>query len=154
MGVTTGYKYPYSTVIQNNTGVNLMMRKWMSVGAEFSTTNPFDNYNNTLGFAVRPFARFYGVNKPVWKVWFEAGGGIVYFTDNFPKPTLQDNRNGTFWNGTTKYGIGASIRLKNNMDILFGARHLHISNGNTKGTERNPSHDSNGLFAGLNWSIQ
>ena len=79
---------------------------------------------------------------------------MIYFIDNFPKPTTQDNRLGTYWNGTTKYGIGTSIHLKNNMDLLFGARHLHISNGNTKGAERNPSHDSNGLFVGLSWNLK
>ena len=154
MGITFGYKYPYSTLVQNSTGVNLMIRKWMSIGSEFSTTAPFDDYNNTVGFAIRPFARFYALNKPDWKLWFEAGGGMIYFIDNFPKPTTQDNRLGTYWNGTTKYGIGTSIHLKNNMDLLFGAQHLHISNGNTKGAERNPAHDSNGLFAGLSWNLK
>jgi len=32
---------------------------------------------------------------------------------------------------------------------LQGVKHFHLSNGNIKGIQRNPSHDSNGLFAGL-----
>lgn len=152
MGVTFGYKYPYSTLVQNSTGVNLMVRKRMSVGTEFSTTVPLDAYNKTVGFAVRPFARFYAWNRPDWKVWLEAGGGLIYFTDYFPKPTPHDDRLGTYWNGTTKYDIGASLHL-NDIDVVFGARHLHISNGNTKGAERNPSHDSNGWFVGLSWNL-
>lgn len=153
-GVTFGYKYPYTTVLQNNTGINLMLRKWMSVGAEFSLTAPSDNFNKgTLGFSIRPFARFYMVNKPSWKIWFESGGGIIYFLDNFPEPTPRDGRTGTYWNGTTKYGLGLQIAVSNNTSVFFGARHLHISNGDTRGADRNPSHDSNGLFMGINWNI-
>lgn len=152
-GITFGYKYPYTTVVQSNTGVNFMLRKWMSVGAEFSMTGPFDEYNTTLGFSIRPFARFYMINRPSWKFWFESGGGIVYFVDNFPKPTTRDSRLGTYWNGTTKYGLGVQIAISNTASIFCGARHLHVSNGNSKGAERNPSHDSNGLFVGINWNI-
>lgn len=150
---TFGYKYPYTNMAQTNTGLNLMMRSWLSVGTEFSVTVPFDDYNNTVGFAIRPFARFYAVNNTAWKLWFESGGGLIYFTDHFPKPTSQDSRTGTYLNGTTKYGIGASVRIRSKMELVFGARHLHISNGDTKGADRNPSHDSNGLFAGLSWVL-
>lgn len=154
MGVTSDYKYPYSTIIQNNTGINLLMRKWLSVGAEFCTVKPFDDYNNTQGFAIRPFARFYALNKKHWRLWFESGGGIICFTDNFPKPTSHDDRLGTYWNGITRYGIGTSVHISNNIDARMGVSHLHISNGNTKGADRNPSHDSNGLYAGLSWNLK
>ncbi|MDR6809628.1 hypothetical protein J2Y45_006706 [Dyadobacter sp. BE34] len=153
VSATSGYKYPYTNMTQGSTGLNLMLRKWLSVGVELSTTVPFDDYNSTVGFAIRPFARFCAVDKPAWKLWFESGGGLVYFTDHFPKPTSRDSRAGTYLNGTSKYGIGASVRLRSNIQLLFGARHLHISNGNTKGADRNPSHDSNGLFAGLSWIL-
>lgn len=152
-GISFGYKYPYTTVVQSNTGVNFMLRKWMSVGAEFSVTSPFDEYNSTLGFSIRPFARFYMINRPSWKFWFESGGGMIYFLDNFPKPTTHDPRLGTYWNGTTKYGLGVQINISNKASLFCGARHLHISNGNSKGAGRNPSHDSNGLFVGINWNI-
>lgn len=153
MGVTFGYKYPYTTMVQNNTGLNLMMRKWLSVGVEYSTTLPLDDYNSTVGLSIRPFARFYAVNRSGWKLWLESGGGLIYFTNNFPKPTAADSRLGTLLNGTTKYGIGASVLLYKKMHLVLGARHLHISNGNSKGVDRNPSHDSNGAFAGLNWAL-
>ncbi|CAG5015950.1 hypothetical protein DYBT9275_05448 [Dyadobacter sp. CECT 9275] len=152
-GVTFGYKYPHTKVAQSNTGLNFMLRRWLSVGTELSATCPFDDYNRTIGFAIRPFARLYAVNKPAWQLWFESGGGLVYFTDPFPQPNSRDNRTGTSLNGTTKYGIGASVRLGPRAKLLFGARHLHISNGDTKGADRNPSHDSNGLFAGLSWIL-
>lgn len=148
-GLSWGYKYPFTFMPQNNTGINCMLRRWMSVGVEFDLLFPRDEYNRTTGFAIRPFARFYPVNREKWRLYFESGGGFVFFPEEFPKPTEQDGRLGTFWNGVTKYGLGAEITLNRNTALLFGVRHLHVSNGNTKGAERNPSHDSNGPFIGL-----
>ena len=152
-GLSWGYKYPKTFMPQNNTGINLQLRKFMSIGIEFAVYFPKDDTNNTTGIAIRPFARFYLVNKKRWCLYFESGGGFIYLLDEFPKPTDQDNRLGTQWNGTTKYGIGSSITLSKSTAIMFGVRHLHISNGNTKGVERNPSHDSNGFFLGFSHKL-
>lgn len=148
-GLSWGYKYPHTFLPQNNTGINFQLRKFMSIGVEFDIYFPKDDFNKTTGFAIRPFARFYPVNKSKWRLYFESGGGFIYLLDNFPKPTDQDNRPGTRWNGTTKYGLGSEINFSKSNAITFGIRHVHISNGNRKGVERNPSHDSNGFFAGL-----
>lgn len=152
-GFSWGYKYPYSFLPQNNTGINYMLRKYMSVGVEFSAYFPRDEFNSTAGFAIRPFARFYPVNNNKWRLYFESGGGLIYMVDQYPQPTDQDNRLGTYWNGTTKYGLGSEINLGKNQALLFGVRHLHISNGNKKGVERNPSHDSNGFFIGFSRNL-
>lgn len=148
-GLSWGYKYPYTFMPQNNTGINFQLRKFMSIGIEFDVYLPQDDFNKTTGIAVRPFARFYPINQEKWRMYFESGGGFIYLFDEFPKPSDQDQRLGTQWNGTTKYGLGAEINISKSSAILFGIRHLHISNGNTKGVERNPSHDSNGFFLGL-----
>ncbi len=148
-GLGWGYKYPYSFMPQNNTGINFLLRRFMSIGVEFDVYAPRDEYNKTIGFAIRPFARFYAFNRETWRLYFESGGGFVYFPTEYPKPTPQDDRLGTQWNGTTKYGIGSEINIAPSTALMFGVRHLHVSNGNTKGVERNPSHDSNGFFVGL-----
>lgn len=148
-GFSWGYKYPYTFMSQNNTGLDFQLRKWMSVGFEFDLYFPTDRYNRTIGFAIRPYARFYPINNRNWRLYFESGGGMVYFLENYPKPTDRDDRLGTFWNGTTKYGIGSQINFSTKTSVLFGVRHLHVSNGNTKGVERNPSHDSNGFYIGF-----
>lgn len=153
-GVSWGYKYPNTFLAQNNTGIDILLRSWLSVGADFNLYFPRDEYNNTIGIAIRPFARFYAVHNEKWRLYFESGGGIIYFLENFPKPTAQDERLGTYLNGTTKYGIGSQINFSTNTSLLFGIRHLHISNGNTKGAERNPSHDSNGFFIGFSHRLQ
>lgn len=154
IGLSWGYKYPETFMPQNNTGINYQLRKFMSIGVEFDICVPRDDFNATVGFAIRPFARFFPVNKPKWRLYFESGGGFVYFPTEFPEPTDQDGRLGTHLNGITKYGLGSEINISNSTAIMFGVRHLHISNGNTKGVERNPSHDSNGLFVGLNYKFR
>jgi len=154
IGLSWGYKYPHTFMPQNNTGINYQLRKFMSIGVEFDICVPRDDFNATVGFAIRPFARFFPVNKQKWRLYFESGGGFVYFPTEFPEPTDQDGRLGTHLNGITKYGLGSEINISNSTAIMFGVRHLHISNGNTKGVERNPSHDSNGLFVGLNYKFR
>jgi hypothetical protein len=152
-GFSWGYKYPNTFLSQNNTGINVQLRKWMSIGVEFDLYFAKDQFNSTNGIAIRPFARFYPVNNDKWRLYFESGGGFVYFFDYFPKPTDKDERLGTLVNGTTKYGIGSEINFSEFTSILFGIRHLHVSNGNTKGVERNPSHDSNGFFVGFSHKL-
>ena len=149
IGLSWGYKYPHTFLPSGSVGLNYQLRKFMSIGIEFDVLFPRDDFNKTTGFAIRPFARFYPINNQKWKLYFESGGGLIYTLTEFPKPTDQDSRLGLPLNGITKYGIGSEISINKNTSILFGIRHIHISNGNTKGSERNPSHDSNGFFIGL-----
>lgn len=152
-GFSWGYKYPYTSLSQNNTGINYALRRWMSIGAEFDLYFPKDAFNSTWGIAIRPFARFYPINKNKWRLYFESGAGLVYLFDNFPQPTDQDGRLGTHLNGTTKYGLGGEVNFSRMASVVFGIRHLHVSNGNTEGVERNPSHDSNGIFIGFSHKL-
>lgn len=152
-GFSWGYKYPYTFLGQNNTGLTFRLRRWMSVGVEVGAYFPHDGFNATAGLLLRPFARFYPLRSERWRLYFESGGGLVYFFDNFPRPTPRDPRLGTYLNGTTKYGLGLEVSLANNMALLAGVRHVHVSNGNTSGAERNPSHDSNGVFLGFSYTF-
>ncbi len=154
IGLSWGYKYPHTFMPTNNTGITYQLRKYMAVGVEFDILFPRDDFNKTTGFAVRPFARFYAINKQKWQLYFESGGGLVYTFTEFPKPTDQDNRLGLQLNGITKYGIGSGITIHKNASIMVGIRHLHISNGNIKGVAHNPSHDSNGFFLGLTHTLK
>jgi hypothetical protein len=150
-GVSWGYKYPYTLLTQNNTGFNFQLRRWMSAGIEFSAYFPRDSVNTSVGLAIRPFARFYPVNRERWNLYFESGGGFIYFFDAFPQPTDRDPRRGTNFNGVTKYGIGSEIRFNHSTALLLGVRHVHVSNGDSKGAARNPSHDSNGFYVGFSF---
>ncbi len=148
-GASWGYKSPHTTLWQDNLGVAFRARRWMSVGVEASFYSVRDDYNRTHGFAVRPFARFHPVSRDRWRLYFESGGGLVRFADEFPRPTPDDGRLGTQWNGTTEYGVGAEVDLGRRLTLHGGVRHVHVSNGNADGPERNPSHDSNGVFVGI-----
>ncbi|MBI5646595.1 MAG: acyloxyacyl hydrolase [Ignavibacteriae bacterium] len=149
LGCSWGYKYPGTFLFKNSTGLNYLLRDFMSMGLEFNVLYPTDNFNRTLGLSVIPFARFYFLNNDRMTLFFESGGGLSYFFNEFPQPTDRDARVGTTVNGMTKYGIGTEIRACDSYSILFGLRHVHVSNGNTSGVERNPSHDSNGFYIGL-----
>lgn len=152
-GLSWGYKYPHTFLPQNNTGITFELRRFMAVGIEFDIYFPRDDFNRTTGLAIRPFARFYFVNNKKGTLYFESGGGLIYLFEEFPKPTDQDDRLGTYWNGTTKYGIGAEVKFNQATTFMFGMRHVHISNGDTLGSERNPSHDSNGIFMGFSRNL-
>ncbi|HUI31622.1 MAG TPA: acyloxyacyl hydrolase [Candidatus Acidoferrales bacterium] len=150
-GVSWGYKIPYTTLFQDNIGITYGLRRWMQAGAELSFYFPRDEYNNTAGIGIRPFARFFPVNGENWRLYFECGAGLIYFFDNFPKSTYADPRLGTYLNATSKYGIGSGVNLDKSTSLVFGVRHIHVSNGNLEGSNRNPSHDSNGFFIGFTY---
>lgn len=150
-GVSWGYKVPYMTLFQDNAGFMYALRRWMKVGMELIFYFPRDQDNETGGIGIRPFARFFPVNQKSWRVYFESGVGLIYFFNQFPKPTSTDPRLGTYWNATSKYGIGGEINLDRSTSLLVGIRHVHVSNGDIEGSDRNPSHDSNGFLIGFSY---
>ncbi|GAA4468009.1 hypothetical protein GCM10023093_24790 [Nemorincola caseinilytica] len=129
--------------------MNFQLRKWMSIGIEAHLYFMRDMYNNTMGTALRPFARFYMANRANWRLYLSSGGGLIYCIDPFPAPTFNDGRIGTRLNGTTRYDLSTEIRFSPRTFFTAGICHLHISNGNTKRVDRNPSHDSNGFIFGI-----
>jgi Lipid A 3-O-deacylase (PagL) len=63
-------------------------------------------------------------------------------------------RSGTQFNFTKKRNIGAELHLNKRLSLQTRARHFHLSNGNIKGIQRNPSHDNSGFFLGLLFIIK
>lgn len=152
MGISWGYKPPHTTMYLANIGFLFKARSWLEIGPEISMYNPLDDFNNTVGIGIRPVARFYPINSETVRVYFESGAGLVYFRKEFPQPSNDDERLGTRLNGSPKYGLGAEVKVTDNAYLLLGIRHIHISNGNALGPERNPSHDSNGFYVGMTWT--
>ena len=152
-GHSWGYKPPYTRVLQNEIGVLYDLRKWLSAGLGWNAFYFRDKVNNTCGFGFRPFARWYPLTHEKIKLFFEYGAGISYSLERFPLTgtgwKADTGRVGTRFNFTTKYGIGAEVKLSREITLQTGMRHFHVSNGNIAGIKRNPSHDSNGLFAGI-----
>lgn len=151
LGVSYGYYASKTTVFQNNIGLLFNIRKYMSLGAEFSTVHVTDNKNNTWGVGLRPFVRFYPIQRDNFKLFFQSGAGLILFADNYPKPSgfFGDNREGTRLNGSPKYGVGSEFKINSQFSGQVGLWHIHFSNGNHPSYERNPGHDSNGFSLGL-----
>ena len=125
----------------------------MAVGMEWNIFQFSDNSNNAWSFGTRPFARWYPVTGKRASIFFEYGAGISYSADRFPLAgTGWDGdtaRTGTRFNFTSKYGVGTEVLLAKKFRLQAGLRHSHLSNGNIRGIQRNPSHDSNGIFIGF-----
>lgn len=151
LGVSYGYYGSRTTVYQNNIGLLYRARKFMALGAEFSTVYVNDDKNNTWGAGLRPFVRFYPLHREHFKLFFQSGAGLILFADTYPKPSgfFGDNREGTRLNGSPKYGIGAEFKLGRHITGQAGLWHIHFSNGDNPGDNRNPGHDSNGFSIGL-----
>ena len=152
-GFSFGYKPPYTAVFQQEAGLLYDLRKRMALGLGFTCFQFNDKINKTWSFGIRPFARWYPYKSKKVNLFFEYGAGISYAIDRFPLTgtglEADTARTGTRFNFTTKYGIGAEFHFSKNLSLQTGARHFHLSNGNISGIQRNPSHDSNGFFAGI-----
>lgn len=151
IGVSYGYYGSRTTMYQNNLGILYPVRRYMSIGAEFNSCYVTDAVNNTWGFGVRPFVRFYPLNRAHFRLFFQSGAGLIYFLRPFPQPSgfFGDYRMGTNLNGCPKYGAGAEFTLNGKLSGQAAIWHVHISNGNHPGSNRNPGHDSNGFSLGL-----
>jgi opacity protein-like surface antigen len=150
-GVSKGYMDRHTSIFQNNTGVLVRVRRWMSIGGEVTIYHPRDEVNNTWGFGLRPFIRFYVVERDRWRIYFESGAGLIYFLNEYPQPSgfFGDTRTGTRLNGSPKYGVGTEVNIGQTVSIVAGVRHVHISNGNHPDADRNPGHDGNGFTIGV-----
>lgn len=150
-GLSKGYYASKTSVFQNNTGVLYYARPWMALGGEFTMYYIRDDVNDTWGFGIRPFVRFYFVQQPKFAIYFESGAGLIAFIDEFPQPSgfFGDNRTGTHLNGSPKYGVGLEYHVDTTVSLTVGWRHVHISNGNHPSYDRNPGHDSNGFIVGF-----
>ncbi len=151
-GTMWGYKYPLTVIPETNLGVNFKVTKWLSYGADMGVYFPKDEYNQSSGFSMlRVFNRFYFRDKDKFRLWFESGVGLVYFTKIFPAANDRTDSFGTYWNGVVKYGLASEFNINPSLSVLFGVRHLHFSNADIKGRVRNPSSDSHGIFVGVSY---
>ncbi|MDB5229461.1 MAG: hypothetical protein JWN76_266 [Chitinophagaceae bacterium] len=152
-GFSSGYKSPYTCALQNEIGFMYDVRKWMSTGIGLNAFHFKDLVNHTWSFGIRPFARWYPYRTNKVSLYFEYGAGICYSLNRFPLTgtgwEADTARTGTKFNLTSKYGIGAIVNCTNHFSLQLSTRHFHLSNGNVEGIERNPSHDSNGIFLGF-----
>jgi hypothetical protein len=60
---------------------------------------------------------------------------------------------GTHFNYMPKIGGGATLRLRDDVHLIGGARFFHLSNGNLHGRDENPSQDGVQYFVGVMWTF-
>lgn len=157
-GLSVGYKHPYTLVFHNDAGLMYDARKWMAYGFGGNVFHFKDKVNDTWTFGVMPFARWYPYRAKKTALYFQYGAGISYSLNIFPLTgtgwEADTARTGTRFNFFSKYGIGAEFHLAKHLSFQTSIKHFHLSNGNIKGIQRNPSHDSNGFFAGLIYGLK
>ena len=73
-----------------------------------------------------------------------ADGGFGVSIADTPVPEF-----GTHFNYTPKGGVGATIRLRDDLHLIGGARFFHMSNANLHGREQNPSQDGVQYYLGV-----
>jgi hypothetical protein len=60
---------------------------------------------------------------------------------------------GTYFNFVTRTGIGTTYQMKENLHLIGGVRHFHLSNAKIEGSDRNPSINGVEGFVGLMWTF-
>lgn len=152
-GTNWSYKFPFTTIPETSLGFNYKVLKWLSYGADVGVYHPRDEFNRASGLSMlRIFNRFYLRDREKFRLWFESGVGLVYFTQIFPASNSNTDRFGTFWNGVVKYGLAAEFNITPSISGFVGVRHVHFSNADIKTRERNPASDSHGIFVGFNYN--
>lgn len=97
----------------------------------------------TFGMGAAFLFQWYLIKIKSSSLYLDYGSGFIYTLDNFPP-------SGTMFNYIHRFGLGLSIRFKDNLQVIGGVRFLHISNGGKLfGHSKNPSYDGLGGFVGL-----
>jgi len=78
-----------------------------------------------------------------WQPFFDAHGGMLYFTRQEPVPDSSQ------FNFTFNFGAGMQLFAGARSSLLVGYKYHHISNNNT--APQNPGVDSNEVYAGYLW---
>lgn len=156
-GYSFGYKFPYTTVLNTEFGLMYSVRKWMVIGLGCDLLHFNDKINHTSAIGIMPFSRWYPFVIQKTKLFFQYGGGMSYCFERFPLTgtgwAADTARVGTKFNLMSKYGLGIEFQINKRLSLETSVRHFHLSNGNIKGIQRNPSHDSNGIFAGIVYKL-
>jgi hypothetical protein len=101
--------------------------------------------NNVLMPALNVMLRWTALELGQTSVFVEGGAGPTYATGRVPD-------HGTQFNIVAQTGVGLSRRLVSRVDMLGGARWLHLSNNGLAGRWRNPDIQALGLYIG--WRVQ
>jgi hypothetical protein len=89
--------------------------------------------------------RWYFHRAERWAIFADAGGGALWFEDEFPV------HDGTSFNFQPQAGVGMVHQVGQDVWLLWGARWHHVSNGNVFGKEENRGYDAAMPYFGVIW---
>jgi len=95
--------------------------------------------------AVGILGRWHFLVRDKWSLFID-GGGMVSYADH-EVPIF-----GTNFNFIGKVGAGASIDLGDRTYLIGGVRYFHLSNGQIRGRDDNPSYDGIQFWTGVMWT--
>ena len=98
--------------------------------------------DDAIGLGVNAGLRYQFIEYRRLTLFAEVYTGVLYSHRDFPE-------DGTHLNFTLQGGLGATFRLRDNVHLVGGVRHLHISNARLRGEDENPSFDGPGASVGL-----
>jgi hypothetical protein len=105
----------------------------------FDATQPGPN---AAAGGIDVLLRTHVINEPGWSGFLDFGPGVLEASDRLPA-------GGTDFNYFFKTGLGVTVHLWDKVDLLAGARYLHISNARSDGPNRNPSVNAVEGYVGL-----
>lgn len=80
-----------------------------------------------------------------FSIFFDGGGDVTYSDHEVPP-------GGTNFNFIGKFGFGATIELRDRFHLIGGCRYFHLSNGQIRGKDDNPSYDGVQIWGGVMWT--
>ena len=83
-----------------------------------------------------------------WSVFIDGGGSVTYADQEFP----QHPYDGTNFNFTGKVGGGATWEIDDNTHLMGGVRYFHLSNGQIRKRDDNPTYDGIQIWGGVMWT--
>jgi opacity protein-like surface antigen len=94
------------------------------------------------------FGRTHIIVHNPWSLFID-GGGMVSYADHIVPITPYS---GTNFNFIGKVGGGASWEISDHTFLMGGVRYFHLSNGQIRGKDDNPSFDGVQYWAGVMWT--
>jgi hypothetical protein len=118
----------------------------LAIGAEIQGYYVDQPDEDAIAGGVGVLGRWHFFARDAFSLFIDGGGGVIYADPEVPEF-------GTHFNFTGKGGLGATIRLRDDLNLIGGARYFHLSNGNIHGRDQNPSFDGVQFWMGLMWKL-
>jgi hypothetical protein len=90
--------------------------------------------------------RVHFIDTPKYTLYFDALFGPTYASEQVPG-------GGTHFNFLSRFGVGGTVPLRDNVDLMAGARFFHLSNANIHGEDQNPAINGVQYYVGLMWKF-